>query len=150
MKILLERCYKKKNYTIGRLYIDGEYFCDTLEDTDRGFTNELYDFEIKRAKVYGKSAIPTGTYRISLSVYSTKFGSKKFYKEVCDGRLPRLLNVPGFSGILIHCGVDESNTEGCILIGLNTSRGELSDSKEIYKKFIERIKNQSNLYITIK
>ena len=62
MKLELKRIAKRSTYTIGRLYIDGVYFCDTLEDTDRGLTSEMSEAEIKRIKVYGQTAIPTGTY----------------------------------------------------------------------------------------
>lgn len=93
MKIEVKRLYKKANYTIGKIYVDGQYVSDTLEDTDRGLTQEMTDGEIEKKKVFGKTAIPSGEYDVTLSVISPKFGKMPYYKEVCGGRLPRLLSV---------------------------------------------------------
>ena len=60
MLIEVKRLYKKTDYTIGKMYIDGEYFCDTLEDTDRGLKQEYSLAELKELKEYGKTAIPSG------------------------------------------------------------------------------------------
>ena len=117
MKLRLERKYKKEKYTIGNLYVDGVFFCNTLEDVDRGLTQETTALEIAEKKVYGETAIPTGTYKVVLDVYSPAFGKKDYYKHFCGGYLPRLLNVKGFNGILIHRGVHQDHTEGCILVG---------------------------------
>ena len=73
MKLLLKRIAKQKTYTIGKLYIDGVYECDTLEDTDRGLSDDMSIAEIKKKKVYGQTAIPTGTYEINMDVVSPKF-----------------------------------------------------------------------------
>ena len=108
MNISLNRIAKKSKYTIGKLYIDGEYFCDTIEDTDRGLTQTMTDAQIKSKKVYGQTAIPTGTYRVIIS-YSIKF----------KRQMPLLLNVPGFLGIRIHSGNTEKDTEGCLIVGKN-------------------------------
>lgn len=96
MKLLLKRIARKKTYTIGRLYVDGVYVGDTMEDRDRFYFGEK--------KVYGETAIPCGTYDITMNIYSPKFGAKYFYKNLCKGYLPRLQNVPQFNGVLIHCG----------------------------------------------
>lgn len=117
MKLRLERKYKKEKYTIGNLYVDGVFFCNTLEDVDRGLTQETTALEIAEKKVYGETAIPTGTYKVALDVYSPSFGKKDYYKHFCGGYLPRLLNVKGFNGILIHRGVDQTHTAGCLLVG---------------------------------
>ena len=66
MKLLVDRKYKKENYTISNLYIDGKYFCNTIEDTDRGLTQNMPLSEIKARKVASKTAIPTGTYKVTL------------------------------------------------------------------------------------
>lgn len=138
MKLKLIRAYKKDRYTIGRLYIDGELFANTLEDKDRGLTQNMSLSEIKKKKVYAETAIPTGTYEITLNVISPKFGVKQFYKDYANGgRLPRLLNVPGFDGILIHVGEGYKGpdlTAGCILVGMNTIVGGLTQSQETFKK----------------
>ena len=154
MKLLLKRIAKQKTYTIGKLYIDGVYECDTLEDTDRGLSDDMTIEEIKKKKVYGQTAIPTGTYEVTLDIYSPKFGSKIFYKEVCGGKVPRLLNVKGFDGILIHVGEGYNGanlTEGCILVGNNTIKGGLTNSKEIFQRLYNKLKmnNKEKILIEI-
>ena len=101
-KLKLERAYKKEGYTIGNLYVNGGFFCNTLEDTDRGLTSKMSPLEIAGRKIPGQTAIPTGKYDITLNVVSPKFGKRPAY-AFCGGKLPRLLNVPGFEGVLIHC-----------------------------------------------
>ena len=64
MIITLKREYKKEKYTIGRIFIDGEYFCDSLEPTDRGLTSDMSAGEIAKTKVAGQTAIPTGRYKM--------------------------------------------------------------------------------------
>lgn len=140
MKLVLKRIAKKSNYTIGKLYVDGTYFCDTLEDTDRGLSDSMKITEIQSKKVYGETAIPTGVYDITLNVYSPKFGAKSFYKEVCNGYLPRLLNVKGFDGILIHSGNKPTDTLGCILVGENKAVGQVLNSQTTFKKLYTVLK----------
>lgn len=123
MNIILDRIAKKSKYTIGKLYINGEYFCDTIEDTDRGLTQTMTDAQIKSKKVYGQTAIPTGTYRVIIS-YSNKF----------KRQMPLLLNVPGFLGIRIHSGNTEKDTEGCLIVGKNKVVGKVIESKDTYNK----------------
>ena len=106
MNIELKRIARRDTYTIGKLYINGQYVCDVLEDTDRGLTNTMSLADIKAKKVYGKTAIPTGTYTVNWT-YSNKF--KKY--------LPIILNVPGFEGIRIHSGNVPDDTYGCLLLG---------------------------------
>lgn len=153
MNILVKRIAKKTTYTIGKMYIDGKYFCDTLEDTDRGLTSNDNISYIKGKKVMHQTAIPTGTYKVTLNIESPKFGNKSFYKEVCNGKLPRLLHVPGFDGILIHVGDGPKGadlTSGCILVGKNTIKGQLSNGKDIFKAlYKELIKDKENITITI-
>ena len=76
MKLLLKRIAKRDTYTIGKLYIDGKYFSDTLEDPDRGLTNSMSREQIAKIKVYGETAIPTGTYNIDMNAVSTKFKNR--------------------------------------------------------------------------
>ena len=123
MNIILDRIAKKSKYTIGKLYINGEYFCDTIEDTDRGLTQTMTDAQIKSKKVYGQTAIPTGTYKVIIS-YSNKF----------KRQMPLLLNVPGFLGIRIHSGNTEKDTEGCLIVGKNKVVGKVIESKDTYNK----------------
>ena len=110
MKLKVERLYPKEDYTIGRLYVDGKYFCDTLEDTER-------DIE-RTGKIPQKTAIPKGEYAVIFN-WSPRFGRN----------LPRLLNVPHFEGILIHPGNTADDSAGCILVGRNTVKGALTDSR---------------------
>ena len=93
MILTLDRKYKLPTYTIGKLYIDGEYFCDTLEDKDRGLTDNMTVGEISKIKIKNETAIPTGTYSITLNIVSPRFSVSSFYKQVCNGKLPRILNV---------------------------------------------------------
>jgi hypothetical protein len=109
MELVLKRIAKKSNYTIGNLYVNGKFFCDTLEDTDRGLTDSMTLEEIKTKKVYGETAIPTGTYNIDMNTISAKFKDRSWAKPY-GGKLPRLLNVKGFDGILIHVGNSASDT----------------------------------------
>lgn len=73
MKIVVKRIAKKPEYTIGKLYIDDVYFCDTLEDTDRNLSQTDILSEISAKKVYGKTAIPSGTYKIDMNTISPRF-----------------------------------------------------------------------------
>lgn len=109
MKLKVERLYFKPDYTIGKLYLDGKYFCDTLEDRVRDLTNER--------KVPGQTAIPAGHYEVVVNI------SPRFRRK-----LPRLVNVPGFDGILIHRGNTVEDTAGCILVGENRERGKVINS----------------------
>ena len=137
MKIKVERRWPKATYTIGRLYIDGLYYCNTLEDKDRGLKQTDTTAYIKSRKVAGETAIPKGTYGVAMNVTSPKYAGVSWFWNLCRGKMPRLLNVPGFDGILIHTGTDALSTRGCILVGKNTKVGKLTDSKvcfqEIYK-----------------
>lgn len=135
MDILVKRIAKRDTYTIGKLYINGEYFCDTIEDKDRGLKQDTPLEEIKRKKIKHRTAIPTGTYDLTMNIISPRFSKKSFYIQNCNGgRLPRLLNVPGFDGILIHIGNTASDSSGCILVGKNTQVGKVLNSTNTFKK----------------
>ena len=137
MILTVDRKYKKSTYTIGNLYVNGTWFCNTLEDTDRGLTQDMSEFQISGIKIMHYTAIPTGTYLITLDTVSTKFSKYPFYMEVCQGKLPRLLDVKGFSGILIHVAEGPKGADllsGCIGVGLNKIKGGLLNSKETFKK----------------
>lgn len=150
MELTLRRIARKKDYTIGKLYLDGEYFCDTLEDEDRGLAQSLPQSVNKVKKVAGKTAIPTGKYQITLSVRSPRFGAKKQY-AFCEGRLPRLINVPAFQGVLIHIGNTPADTEGCILVGQNKQKGMVLNSTATFHKLYDKLKESDDLiFITIK
>ena len=127
MELKLKRIAKKATYTIGKLYVNGTYFCDTLEDKDRGLTSSMSVEEIKRKKVPSTTAIPTGIYQVTLNVVSPKYKSVRKY-SFCDGKLPRLLNVKGYEGVLIHVGNTDKDSAGCILVGQNKVVGQVINS----------------------
>lgn len=128
MKLTLKRIALRSTYTIGRLYVDGNYFCDTLEDTVRDL-NKNGKFDNGEKKVYAKTAIPYGTYEIKWT-YSPRF--KKY--------TPQLMNVPSFSGIRIHAGNTSADTEGCLLLGQNKKVGMVLNSRATINKFYPIIK----------
>lgn len=152
MELILIRKYRKENYCIGELYVNGVFFSNTLEDKIRD-VNKNGKFDNGEYKVYAETAIPYGEYEITLDVVSPKFSKYQFYKEVCNGKLPRLLNVPNFEGVLIHCGSNANNSAGCILVGNNTIKGGLTNSKEIFKKLYSILdkanKNKERVVIKI-
>lgn len=133
MKIELKRIAKKPKYTIGKMYIDGKYICDTIEDTDRGLTDKMSVEEVKSKKVYGETAIPSGTYTVRLT-YSNK------YKKV----MPQIMNVKGFEGIRIHSGNTEKDSLGCIIVGQNKEVGKVLNSRVTYTKVFDLLKGASD------
>ena len=138
MKLILKRIALRPTYTIGRLYVDGNCFCDTLEDTVKDL-NKNGKFDNGEKKVYAKTAIPYGTYEIKWT-YSPRF--KKY--------TPQLMNVPSFEGIRIHAGNTSADTEGCILLGENKQVGEVLNSRATINKFYPLIKKAcSNGKVTI-
>lgn len=124
MEIVIKRIAKKVTYTIGKLYIDGKYFCDTLEDKDRGLKDSMSVDEILKIKVKHETAIPTGTYNMDIT-YSPKF--KK--------QLPLVLNVKGFEGIRFHSGNSCLDSSGCVLLGQNKVVGKVINSRVTCDKF---------------
>lgn len=140
MKILVDRKWKKEAYTIGRLYIDGVLFCNTLEDKDRGLKQTDSLATIQSKKIYGETAIPTGTYNIRMDIKSPKYSLLSWYKNLCKGFMPRLENVPGWSGILIHPLNSPDQTLGCLGVGKNTQVGKLTDSKNTFAKLYKKMK----------
>lgn len=147
MKLLLKRIAKKEKYTIGNLYVDGKFFCNTLEDKDRGLNSQMSLEEIKNKKVYGETAIPTGTYKIDMNTVSSSFKNRAWAKHY-NGKIPRLLNVPGYSGVLIHPGNDQNDTLGCILVGRNTQVGKVLDSQNTFHSLMKMLAKGDNI-ITI-
>lgn len=149
MKLLLKRIAKNPTYTIGKLYLDNEYFCDTLEDTDRGLTSSDSLQDILKKKVYGKTAIPSGTYKVTMDVISPRFKDRSWAKPY-DGKLPRLIDTLGFEGVLIHVGNISDDTYGCILVGKNTIKGKVTDSINTFHSLMQRLlANKDDLTITI-
>lgn len=155
MKILIDRKWKKEEYTIGKLYVDGVFFSNTLEDKDRDLMSSMSPEEIKKEKKAGETAIPTGTYKIRMDISSPRFSRSNWYIKNCNGaRIPRLKDVPGYDGVLIHCGNTARDTEGCILVGKNDVKGMVTKSKDyllkLYNIMYAAYKKGENIEITIK
>ena len=149
MDLLLKRIARRETYTIGHLYIDGKYFCDTCEDKDRGLQQQLPLSVNVAKKKKGVTAIPVGRYRVTLNVKSPRFSQKKQY-AACNGYLPRLVNVPAFDGVLIHIGNTASDTEGCILVGKNTQVGKVLESTATFWKLYSILQDaKDEIYIKV-
>ena len=149
MELRLKRIARRDSYTIGRLYVDGVRFCDTCEDKDRGLRQDMARATIKRVKVPDETAIPTGRYRVTLGVQSPKYKNRARY-AFCNGYVPRLINVPGFEGILIHIGNTAEDSSGCILVGENKEVGKVLNSTQTFRRLYERLKAATgDIYITI-
>ena len=153
MELKLKRIAKRNGYTIGHLYVNGIYFSDTLEDSDRGLVGSMPLDELKRKKLAHITAIPIGRYQISMNVISPRLSKSKFYKQFGEGRVPRLLNVPAFEGILIHCGNTAKDTDGCILVGKNSKVGMVLDSKNTYSNLYPLLevafRRSEKIFITV-
>ena len=144
MRLLLERRWRKATYTIGVLSVDGVRFCNTIEDRDRGLKQSDAVDWIRAKKVDGETAIPKGTYRVRMDIVSPKYAGVKWYKDFCGGLMPRLMDVPGFDGILIHPGNTAMDSLGCILVGKNTKVGRLTESKATFKEVYRRLKEAAD------
>ena len=141
MELLIDRKWKKQSYTMSNLYINGEWFCNCLEDADRGLDNSMSEDMIRTLKKPSITAIPRGTYEITLDVISPKYSKVQFYKDVCNGKVPRLKNVKGFDGILIHAGNTDKDSSGCLLVGQNKVKGQVINSKETYKQLYKLLQD---------
>lgn len=143
MKLLLHRRYKGNDYTIGSLYVDGIKFCDTLEDRDRGLSSNMSLLTIKTTKIFGKTAIPTGEYTIDMHTVSPTFKNRPWAKQY-NGIVPRLLDVKGFGGVLIHVGNCPEDTNGCVLVGDNKVKGQVINSTATFHKMMAKLIEADN------
>lgn len=128
MRILLKRIARRDTYTIGKLYFDGVYQCDVLEDKDRGLKQGVPEVILKKMKVYGETAIPAGTYIVKWT-FSNKFGKY----------LPEIIGVPAFSGIRMHGGRIPKHTLGCLLLGENKVVGQVLNSSATCARVLPKI-----------
>ena len=144
MEILIKRIAKRETYTIGKMYINNKYVCDTREDTDRVLAQSMSVTEIASKKIKHRTAIPTGTYTITMNVRSNRYSKSKWYVDFCNAMMPRFINVPGYDGILIHPGNTDKDTSGCILVGKNTIVGKLTESRATFKKLYPMLKDAAN------
>lgn len=139
MELKVIRKYRKEDYTIGDLYINGVWFSNTLEDA------------VRDTKIYGKTAIPCGTYKITMDIVSPKFKDRSWAKPY-DGKLPRLIDVPNYEGVLIHVGNTSEDTSGCLLVGQNKVKGQVTNSTQTFMSLMEKYlipANQRGEEITI-
>lgn len=152
MELTLTRIALRDTYTIGRLFVDGKYFCDTLEDKVRDL-NRNGRFDNGEVKVNGQTAIPYGRYAVTIDIISPKYSKSATYKRI-DGKLPRLLNVPHFDGVLIHAGNTAQDTNGCVLVGENTVVGKVLNSVNTFYKLYPLLQKArlrgEKIWITIK
>ncbi len=131
-QLTVKRLAKNSAYTIGKLYINNEYFCDTLEDTVRDIAPD------GTGKVYARTAIPEGSYSVILAQ------SPRFKRL-----LPRLIDVPYFAGVLIHSGNTAEDTHGCILVGTNSVKGAVINSRAAEQRLVNLLKQYDSITITI-
>jgi hypothetical protein len=129
INMTLERIFLGPRYTIGRLYVNGEYFCDTLEDVVRDLNHDGDLEDPGEMKIYGETAIGFGRYKVLVTM-SPKF--KRF--------LPLILDVKHFIGIRMHRGRYPIHTLGCILVGKNKIKGQLLESKETEEKLVHLLR----------
>ena len=140
MKLNLKRTNFSEKYTEGKLYINGEYFCDTIEDKVRNLPKicpKQPNCTCKE-KIFGETAIPKGIYKVILS-FSNRF------KKI----LPEILKVEHFSGIRIHGGNKSEDSHGCILLGIKSKDGEVLSSQITIKKFILLLEKEKEITINI-
>lgn len=127
MIITLIRKVGTKGFTEGKLYLDGVYFCDTIEDEERA------------KKIQDKTAIPKGKYSVIINM------SNRFKKL-----MPLLLNVPNYTGVRIHSGNTSEDTEGCILVGKKLKDGFITKSRDTFKLLMKKLEGQKDITIEIK
>jgi len=130
MELKLHRIFHNEKYTIGKLFINGVYFSDTIEDVERDI------------KIQNETAISKGRYQVIVNM------SNRFKRM-----LPLLIDVPNFEGIRIHNGKDQNSSSGCIIVGENKIKGELTNSTFYMNKITDLLitEQQKGIksYITI-
>jgi hypothetical protein len=136
MKLKLIREPSSSTTTLGKLYLDGVFFCYTLEDVVRPDPNP--DTPQNEAKVWGNTAIPAGKYKVVITM------SPRFKR-----RLPLLIGVPGFDGIRIHPGNTHRDTDGCILVGEQIVGESILQSRIAFNRLFEILDGQPNITIEI-
>lgn len=127
-------------YCISHVYINGKYSHDVIEDYDRGLDSSMNIDDIRAIKVYAKTAIPSGTYNVRMDIQSPSFSKKEYYYGFCRGYLPRLEKVKGYDGILMHCGIDENSSAGCLIVGENKVVGKVTNSKAVFERIYTLLK----------
>ncbi len=143
MEIQIERVWKKQGYTIGRAYIDGKFFSNTIEDEDRGLRDDMKTRIVCYYKIPGRTAIPTGRYRVTVT-WSPRFKRK----------MPLVNNVKGFDGIRLHSANTAEQLEGCIAFGKNTQVGMVTESRATHDRLerliTEATERKEEVWLTIR
>jgi hypothetical protein len=141
MKLLIQRNNFSDDWTMGQLFVDGKKFCDILEDCDRELGLKPGQ-TLGDVKVYGKTAIPRGTYVVKLTM------SKRFGKV-----LPELQEVPFFTGVRLHSGNTAADTDGCPIVGLYVKDGYVGQSRDTMKRLLaamqQAVDNGETIEITV-
>jgi len=132
MLLTLKRHTFTDRSTAGHLLIEGDYFCDTLEDVDR-------HLESGGTKIPGETAIPRGTYDLIIDF------SQRFQKP-----MPRILKVPGYEGVRIHAGNTNKDTEGCPLVGKSSGPDGIISSRITFLRLMDELEGKKNMRIEIK
>lgn len=136
MNLRVERRWKRDQYTIGIMYVNGTRFSETVEDADRGLDSSMDVLTILAKKQPGITAIPTGTYKVILTV-SPKF-KKKSWALKYGGLVPELVGVRGYSGVRIHPANYATELEGCIAPGENKVKGGVVNSVKWYLELMDK------------
>ena len=131
MKLTLQRYLFANDYTMGLLFIDGVYFCDTIEDKYRGQN-------LKNTKVANETCIPYGVYTVKIT-YSPK------YKK----NMPQILDVPYFTGVRIHSGNSAKDSSGCVIVGIKSQNGEVAQSRKTCNALMSRLETSNVIKIDI-
>ena len=131
MKLTLQRYLFAEDYTMGLLFIDGVYFCDTIEDKYRGQ-------DLKGKKVYGETCIPYGVYDVKITY------SPKYKKD-----MPQILDVPYFTGVRIHSGNTAKDSSGCVIVGIKNENGKVLESRKTYNTLIKRLETAKYIKIDV-
>ena len=143
MKLMLKRKFFGSAYTIGDFFIDGVFFCNIIEDVVRRLPAACPNTPKGRnctckERVYAETAIPAGTYKVTME-FSPRF-------KRC---LPLLHDVPHFAGILIHSGNTQRDSAGCLIVGFNTVKGMVTNSRATSDKLNAILMNEKEITIQV-
>ena len=152
LELLVERHEYGESYTMGKMWVAGMLFGDTIEPKSRHLTNSMPLSEIKAKKVYGATAIPCGRYRLEWRVSPSL--KNRSYAKGYDGKFPYLVNVPGWDGVMIHPFNYGPESKGCISVGEYYKPGAIMRATQGYKDLMDyylvpAFRRGQEIYITI-
>lgn len=134
MKLKLVRKYCKDEYTIGQLFVEtpqgSVWISDTLEDKVRDYNKDGDLLDEGEEKVYSQTAIPYGKYEVKMTI-SPKF-KNRYWAAIYGGIVPLIDNVKHFTGIRFHPASTAASLSGCVGVGRNTLKGQLTQSTDMY------------------